>query len=535
MYLNCKTNFSLRYGTFSTEGLVKSAVAGGIASLALTNINSTADAWDFVKHCHAEKIKPILGAEIRNGDTLLYILIAANNRGVAWINWFISRHLTEKNEETKNMKCPFPETSSSDPFFADIWDGYVIYPSGTKPVNKLFPNEYIGIKPAEIFQLRNYSRQHIDEKVVIRQPVTIQNRNYHNLHRLLRAVDHNVLLTKLNPGAVCGIDESFIAPEKLLDHFSSYPSVVTTTFNLMDHCHIEMDFGVDKTKKLFGQSAQEDKQQLAGLAYDGMLSRYGNCNEEAKKRIEKELQIITDLKFNAYYLRTHDIINYGKSRGYFHVGRGSGANSIVAYCLGITDVDPIELDLFFERFLNPHRNSPPDFDIDFSWADRDDVTEYIFNKYGYDHVALLGVYTTFKHRSIAQELGKVFGLPESERKQLSASGPVKYPAGSLQHTILSYGRHLENFPNYIGIHAGGIIIAEEPIYNYTATHLPPKGFNTSQIDMYFGDDIGLFKLDILSQRGLGHIKDTVQLVRENRGIELNIREVEKFKKDSTLR
>jgi DNA polymerase-3 subunit alpha len=118
------------------------------------------------------------------------------------------------------------------------------------------------------------------------------------------------------------------------------------------------------------------------------------------------------LGFNSYFLITWDIIRYAQSRSFFYVGRGSGANSIVAYCLQITDVNPIDLDLYFERFLNPYRTSPPDFDIDFSWKDRDEVIDYVFKRYGKEHVALLGMYTTFQHHAIIRELGKVFGLPK---------------------------------------------------------------------------------------------------------------------------
>ena len=116
------------------------------------------------------------------------------------------------------------------------------------------------------------------------------------------------------------------------------------------------------------------------------------------------------MDFASYFLITWDIIRYAQSMGFYHVGRGSGANSIVAFCLYITDVDPIELNLFFERFINPYRSSPPDFDIDFSWDERDDITDYIFKRYGYEHTALLATYNTFKGKSVIRELGKVFGL-----------------------------------------------------------------------------------------------------------------------------
>lgn len=122
--------------------------------------------------------------------------------------------------------------------------------------------------------------------------------------------------------------------------------------------------------------------------------------------MRKELKTIAELDFAAYFLITWDIVRYAESAGYHHIGRGSGANSIVAYCLFITDVEPLELDLYFERFINPQRTSPPDFDIDFSWDGRDDVTDYIFKRYGREHTALLATYSTFQHAAVIRELGK---------------------------------------------------------------------------------------------------------------------------------
>jgi error-prone DNA polymerase len=364
--------------------------------------------------------------------------------------------------------------------------------------------------------------------------VTFQRKGYYNLHKLLRAIDNNVLLSKLKPQSICESHEYFISPEKLLQYFSKYPQLVINTYRLLETCAIDMEFGKDKTKKIFSSSREDDRVLLSKFAYDGLITRYGAHHKQARERIDKELSIINTLEFNAYFLITRDIIGYGQSRGYYHIGRGSGANSIVAYCLGITDVDPIELDLFFERFLNPHRTSPPDFDIDFSHTVRDDVFDYIFKRYGKDHVALLGVYATFKYRSIVQALGKVFGLPEQERKQLSENPGMPVAENSIGHHIIYYEKFLNGFPDYIGIHAGGVIISDAPIYNYSALFLPPKGFATAQLDMYYGDDIGLYKLDILSQRGLGHIKDSLGIIKKNCGVDINIHEIEKFKKDKNL-
>jgi DNA polymerase III alpha subunit len=354
MYLG-KTYFSLKYGTYSTKELVKQAVDAGATSLVLTNINATCDAWDFVQYCREEGIKPILGAEIRNGNKLLYILLAANNRGFRWINAFLSDHLLEKRE--------FPE-KRADVFFEQPGDGFVIYPLGLRAPEDLLENERIGVLPEEAGKLLRLplgggtaaagmggamaagaGAAAARGKWVIRQPVTFQNKVYYNLHRLLRAVDCNTLLTKLKAEDLAGQREYFVPQAEIMAAFRQYPSLIMNTYKLIDACAIAMNFGEDKNKKVYSASREDDRVLLEKLA--------------------RELQIIDQMGFTAYYLITWDKIRYAHGRGFYHVGRGSGANSIVAYCLRITDVDPIELDLYFERFLNPYRKSPPDFDIDF--------------------------------------------------------------------------------------------------------------------------------------------------------------------------
>ncbi|PWU00430.1 MAG: DNA polymerase III subunit alpha [Bacteroidetes bacterium] len=535
MYLNCKTYFSFRYGTFTTEDLVKAGVEIGANTLALTNINSTCDVWDFVQHCRDHGIKPIVGAEIRNGHQLLYILLAANNSGLSWINEFISTYLQSKEE--------FPRETI---FFNQPSDGFVIYPLGTKSHEKLSSNELIGVLPSEINKLFGINFTSVRGKFVIRQPVSFQNKIYYNVHRLLRSVDDNVLLSKLEPASVAHPDEYFIPPGRILEIFKQYSFIVTNTYKVMEACSVIMEFGTDKNKKVFSATPYDDRELLKKLSYDGLKFRYGLKNKIAKERVEKELGIIDQLGFNSYFLITWDLIRYAQSRGYYYVGRGSGANSIVAYCLQITDVDPIELDLYFERFLNPYRTSPPDFDIDFSWKDRDDVIDYVFKRYGKKYVALLGMYSTFQYNAIVRELGKVFGLPKSEIDQLAEKGYYngesrgenfqnRKQEDHIHQIILRYGKLIQNFPSHQSIHPGGMLISEEPIHSYAALDLPPKGFPTAQLDMFVAENIGLYKFDILSQRGLGHIRESLRLIKENKQIDVNIHEIEKFKKDDRIR
>jgi len=492
-------------------------VANGANTLALTNINTTADLWDFVEACVAAGIRPIAGAEIRNQQQMLYILLAKNSAGLDLINGFLSEHLQQKKD--------FPKRPG---FTGEV---SVIYPLDTIQPSILLDNEFIGVQITETNKLFGVNVNEYPNKFVIRHPVTFQDRSRFNLHRLLRAIDLNIILSKQNKSELAGEHEQFLPASTLLEHFRHHPLIVTNTVKLMDSCGIEMDFGVDKTKKTYSSSLEEDRSMLEKLAMDGMCIRYGAGHKKAEARVRRELDIINNLGFNSYFLITFDIIRYARSRGFYYVGRGSGANSIIAYCLHITDVDPLELDLYFERFLNPKRTVPPDFDIDFSWRDRDEIIDYIFKRYGHDHVCLLGSYTTFQDRAILRELGKVFGLPKEEIDQLER-GTLK--DDHIQRMIHNYSLKLKDFPNHLSIHAGGMLISEKPIHHYAATELPPKGFLTSQIDMHVAEKIGLFKIDILSQRGLGHIRETIELVRKNQQHTLDIGRVEDFKKDKRI-
>ena len=175
-----------------------------------------------------------------------------------------------------------------------------------------------------------------------------------------------------------------------------------------------------------------------------------NLTEEIEGRIAKELVTIKRMGFVSYFLMNWDIVEYARSKGYFYVGRGSGANSIVAYLLRITDVDPIELDLYFERFINLYRTNPPDFDIDFSWRDRDDVTRYIFERF--DNVALVATYNTFKNRAVIRELGKVFGLPKEEIDKL-VKGDRPWELNHLSSLVLKYASYIHGFPSHLSVHA----------------------------------------------------------------------------------
>ncbi|MCF6132773.1 DNA polymerase III subunit alpha [Flavobacterium wongokense] len=509
MYLNCHSFHSLRYGTIPLNELVRQAALFGITAMALTDINTVTGIYEFIKACERVSIKPLVGIDFRNSGKQLYIGLAKNRKGIAEMNCFLTRHNFENT--------PLPQQAP------DFENNFVIYPFDNVP-DTLKENEFIGITPEQLSKLYNYAWKRKIDKMVVLQSVTYRTKQEFNLHKILRAIDLNIIGSKLTEEDHCKVSEVMIPLENLNEKFSDYPKIIQNTESIIVACNFEFDFNTPKNKKNYTADKHDDIALLTKLAYEGMIRRYGPNNGQAKARVEKELKVINELEFSGYFLITWDIVRYSISRGFLHIGRGSGANSIIAYCLDITDICPLELDLYFERFLNVNRKTPPDFDIDWSWRERDTMLEYIFKKYGADHVAFCGTNVEFKYRSIFREVGKVFGLPKEELDEL-AKNPIKsHHKNAVVKMVQEYGIMLEKYPNQRSMHSCGILISEEPITNFTALEMPPKGFPIVQFDMHVAEDIGFDKFDILSQRGIGHIDDTVKLIRKNQGIDVNIRD-----------
>ena len=521
MYLNCHSYYSLRYGTMSVEQLVQKALVAGSDTIVLTDINNSTGIPEFAGECSKNNIRPVAGIEFRNDNELQYIGIARNNRGLQELNEFLS----ELNFNKSTIPFPAPQFSES----------YIIYSLKKIPSRNLFDNEHIGIKPKELNSLLTLTSSINRNLLVLLLPVTFATTDDIFIHRSLRAVDNNILLSHLQQRQCAGEDEFFKNADYIEKITKEYPWLFDSTKKLLDDCDLQFDRESLKNKKIYSASRYDDKLLLEKLAWDGMAYRYGRQNNEAKKRVKHELEIIDRLGFSAYFLITWDIVRYSMACGFYHVGRGSGANSVVAYCLKITNVDPIDLNLYFERFINPKRSSPPDFDIDYSWKERDEVIDYIFKRYGYSHTALLGTMSTFRGKSIVRELGKVHGLPKEEIDSLIDNPSAETNRNEITNTIFSTGLKIADFPNMRSIHAGGILISEEPITCYTALDMPPKGFPTTQWDMYTAEEIGFEKLDILSQRGIGHIRESAEIILRNRGIDVDVHAVQKFKNDEKVK
>lgn len=527
--LNNHTYFSLRYGTFSEEELLMQAKQLGYKQIALTDINNTSACLNFVRQAEKYEVKPVLGIDFRKGAWQSFVGIAKNNDGFQELNQLLSYYNHNK--------------FSVDDFAPDFNNAFIIYPFNR--INefkerRLKPNEFIGVKWQDLNKVKMLSQSFLQNKMVIMQTASFRNKSDFNMHRLLRAIDKNTLLSKLPIAEQAQADACLISYTELLTKFQDFPYIIRNTELLLEQCEIHFHFSGKReaqNKKHYTDGLQNDLTLLKKLCSEGLSYRYEKLTPQIESRLEKELQLIEKTGFVSFFLINWDIVQYAKNKGYFHVGRGSGANSIVAYLLGITDVDPIELDLYFERFMNLYRANPPDFDLDFSWRDREDVTRYIFERFGKENqVALLATYNTFQHSAAVRELGKVFGLPTNEIDLLSSAKFNASQLDQLSRLTLQYAQMLQNVPNHLSIHAGGILISEKPIQYFSATNMPPKGFPTTQFDMVIAEDVGLYKFDILGQRGLGKIKDAVQIVKQNQtdNPEIDIHQVKSFIQDKKI-
>jgi len=303
-------------------------------TLALTDINNTSACLDFVRLSSEYDIKPVLGVDFRNGAQQQFILLAKNNHGFQQINAYLSVFMHDNR-----LKVP--------DHAAQLENTFVIYPYVHGKTYHLNSNEYLGVKPEDINKLR-FSIWHTQrEKLVILQTVSFQSKNGFNTHRLLRAIANNTLLSKLPLEEQGSETDQMLQYDELHTIYAAYPELIENTKQLLEKCHVSFDFSQNnpKNQRSYTNNEALDYRLLERLTYQGLSYRYKDPDEVVYSRIRKELHIVKEKGFVSYFLINWKILKYARSKGYFYVGRGSGANSIVAYLLRITDVDPVELDL----------------------------------------------------------------------------------------------------------------------------------------------------------------------------------------------
>lgn len=336
-------------------------------------------------------------------------------------------------------------------------------------------------------------------------------------------------------------DELYVkSPEEMSEYFKNFPDAIENTVKIAEKCNVEFEFGHTILPNYdVPEEFNTHYDYFKKLCYDGIKVRYGdNPSQEILDRAEYELKIISQMGYVDYYLIVWDYINYAKSVGIpVGPGRGSGAGSILAYAIGITDIDPMKYSLLFERFLNPERISMPDFDVDFCYERRGEVIDYVERKYGKDHVSQIITFGTMSARMVIRDVGRALDMPYAECDKLAKMIPNElhitidkaleqnkelrdlYEQDEDIGKMLDIARALEGMPRQASTHACGVVITKEPVDTYVPLYVRDGQIST-QFIMTTLEELGLLKMDFLGLRTLTVIQDAINLVKENRGIDV---------------
>ena len=532
VHLHIHSNYSLLTGASSVEDIVKTAKEQDIKTLALTDTDGMYGLIKFYKLCREEGIKPVLGAYITDPeDKNSYVLILAkNNKGYSELCKIIT---------SRKLNDDFSLINIINTGFKNL---YFITPS--MPVLKkarIKENIYAEV----ILTGKAYGRSAgiIDFAkkngigIVGTNPVYFARKEYFREHKVLTAIRENSTYENLSAEDIADNDYYLKDPDRIKAKLPDFPEAISNSDYIADNCNVDLRMGEYKFPKFEIKDSRNAYSMLWDEAHKGLYKNYPVVTNIELERLSKELNVISDLNFTEYFLIVDDIVKEARKRGMLFIGRGSVANSITAYCLGLTKVDPIKHNLYFERFLNKGRNSPPDIDIDFSWKERDEIVKYVFDKYGYENVAMISTTVTFRARSAFREVAKVFGFSNDEISKYSKYIPwtdarnlpnisEMFPEAKNLNlktepwiSIIDIASRIGNYPRHLSIHPSGIIITPGPVTDYTALEYASNkglGLIITQPDMYSIEDLGLIKIDLLSQRSLGVLRDTVGMIKSNR-------------------
>jgi DNA polymerase III alpha subunit len=529
--LHVHSYYSFLQGTIPVDSLIEKAKEYALPAIALTDTNGMYGLIEFMKKAKEANIKPIPGVFIDDPSdkNINAVFLAMNRQGYSDLCKIITTRKLKENFSLKNiLQTEFPDL---------IVLTHSIKLLQCIPLRKNIYAELISTDK-EKKNTRDLYKFAISNgiKCVPTNPVYFLERDDYMIHKVTTAIKERSTFENLPGDELVDEEYYFKSPADLNRKWKAFPDMIFNTYSIAEMCDVDIGIGTFKYPVFKTRDNTDQFSFLWKLAFSGLEERYPELTKPVIKKLQNELDVINELSLSDYFLVVWDILREANRRRMVTIGRGSAANSLVCYCLGITQVDPVKYDLYFERFLNKGRSTPPDIDIDFSWKERDEIVRYVFDKYGYEYVAMISTHITFRARSAFRETAKVFGMPDSEISKYSKFIPYTdarniqnissiYPeARSLKFdtepwdTIASIAPKLANFPRHLSIHPGGIVIAPEPITNYTALEYAKNkglGLIVTQPDMYGIEDVGLVKIDLLSQRSLGVLRDTLKQIEFN--------------------
>ncbi|HBH13572.1 MAG TPA: hypothetical protein DDX29_10750, partial [Clostridiales bacterium] len=557
-FLRTHSYYGFLESLLSPEDLITNARKYGVQTLGMTDHRSLTGSIAFYEACVAERIKPILGLEIDfnyKGFQGILCLIAKDRDGWMSLSHLSSLMLVEnktlKYNDLANDRVGLicimgsPQGILRELIFNSPqslnYPEYLI-----KNIQSTFQDDlYIEIQRFADGTLKNESSllqltKKLAIPIIASQDIRYGNPSAQSIYRTLTAVRQNAKLDSLIHDQDLPKQSSFPNQDDFKHRYHDLPEAIENLHTLTEKCHLKLPIGQRHYPDYKTPSGLSQSEYLKEKAYEGAREIYPNIDEKITERLNYELNIISEMGYEPIFLIVQDVINQARKLGIPTSSRGSAASSLVAHCLNITSPDPIALNLYFERFLNPARKKPPDIDTDIASHRRDEIIQYVFDTYGKNHVAMVGTINRYRPKSALNDVAKVYGLSPETVRQLSKRVPSSFSfrrsddevdpfSGILRdqsipmiQKIVNDAKAILDLPRHLSVHPGGIIIAPFPIRDLVPlVHSTSLGINHTQFDLDGVEELGLVKIDLLGIRGLTVLGEVANKIRSWRLSEFN--------------
>jgi DNA-directed DNA polymerase III PolC len=558
-HLHVQSSFSFLRGLASPQALAQSAAQLEIVALALTDHHGLTGAIEFYDACRNLRIQPILGLEIYTalpsviipeidlGRSGVLILLATDMNG--WKNLCRLSSILNGDEDILSFEN-----------LAQAADGLICLTGGKRStltrlvtsgqktavstwlgnLGDLFPGRlYVELQlhePADAQTLSSLA----DLARASRLPVVATHDIHYlapeqaHLQRVLTAIRLIQPISELHAEACAPENASFLAPTEMSRRFSGFPEALAATQEIASRCLLDLPLGVPHFPDVSLPEGMTALDVLRQKAETGARHLYGEIHPDIKARLDHELGVIGECGYASLFLIVEEILRYARQKGVPISSRGSAASSLVAHCLGITSPDPLRLNLYFERFLNPARATPPDIDTDLCSRRRDDVIRFVYERFGHERVATVCTINRFRSRSALREVAKAYGLPLDDVSALADSLPHRWygPPDRRSATEAPYAELAERYrspihqdifrdaaaliglPHHLSVHPGGVVISPGPMTDLAPTQMAAKGVTITQFDLDSIERLGLVKIDLLGIRGLTVLGDVAEIIQE---------------------
>ncbi len=587
--LACHSAYSLLWGTVSVEVLCGRAKEAGVSALALTDRNGLYGVLPFWEAARSAGIRPILGAHLPDAPSPAFLL-AEDHRGYRRLGRVLTGyHGVRTRSHPSSLPLPLPHPNplpegrgdasvrgdsrfrGNDGGGGNDGEGFsllevlqqdrkglVVLSPSLAFVDRLARASgthdlYIALYPFGPQRERVRFSRETGIPLAAVTPVYFLDRADHHLHKLLRAIDLCTKLDRVPAGELAPTWTFFQSPEQWRERYLHCPEALEGMQEVAEKCRMASPpWGEWVFPAFAGLGEGQAFALLEEKARKGAVRRYGAWSRAIEERLGHELGIIRAKGFASYFLVVEDIV----SRFPITCGRGSAAASLVSYCLGITHVDPLRHNLFFERFLNMGRNEPPDIDVDFPWDERDAVLSYVLDKYGPERCAMVANHVGFRMRGAVREVAKVYGIPEEEIQEVSddlshlrkflraprtrgsssrGNGSQGNPLPEPWPSILRWADRLRGVPRHLSVHCGGVVITPDALPERVPIEQAPKGVPILQWEKDITEAAGLVKIDLLGNRSLAVVRDTLASIQANYGIHLSYAQLNPLEDAKTRR